>query len=146
MNIMPEYIIIHHSLTRDSGTVSWGAIRNYHVHHNGYLDIGYQFGIEMIKDYPETLLGRMMLVSGAHTKGMNNISIGVCFIGNFDLAPPSKFIWHRGIKLVRTLMDTFNIPVENVHGHRRHAGYKTCPGELFNMDDFRNDLGDISYG
>lgn len=37
----PEHIIIHHSLTKDSETVSWNAIRRFHVNENGWRAIGY---------------------------------------------------------------------------------------------------------
>jgi len=51
----PILIINHHSLTKDSGSVSWGAIRKWHMgliggEDNYYtnhpmIDIGYHFGL-----------------------------------------------------------------------------------------------------
>lgn len=37
----PDGFLIHHSGTRDSGTVSWSAIRSFHLYDRGWADIGY---------------------------------------------------------------------------------------------------------
>ena len=140
----PRYIILHHSLTKDSETVSWQAIRKYHITHPKYLwrDIGYHFGIELINDRHEILVGRMMNDSGAHCRenGMNRQSFGICFIGNFDLEKPPREMWFMGLDIVRTLMSMFSIPRSNVRGHRHFASHKTCPGTFFNTTNFREQL------
>lgn len=137
--MLPSEIILHHSLTKDSKTVSWSAIRRYHVDEKGWVDIGYHFGIELVGDAYEILSGRMLNEPGAHTIGHNNTAIGICFVGNFDheLVPPLQ--WHKGVKLVRSLCEVFEIPTNQVYGHRDFAD-KTCPGVMFNLDAFREEL------
>jgi len=131
----PTHIIIHHSLTEDGKTVSWGAIRFYHVHKNGWAQIGYQLGIELIGNHYEILMGRMLNEVGAHTVGMNSHSIGICMVGNFDLEPPPNAQLDLLVSLTRSLMEIFDIPIENV---KRHADYapKSCPGKLFPWAEF----------
>src|SRR4030042_6986928 len=115
------YIMVHHSLTKDGKTVSWQAIRKYHMgligsgnknspDFNPYLanpmrDIGYQFGIELINDHPEILIGRPLKEDGAHCpqQDMNKKAIGICFVGNFDEGPVPEEQWNAGVILVRSL-------------------------------------------
>ena len=116
-------------------------------------DIIDHFGIEFInkndkrakvlrKNYYEILTGRMMTENGAHCKqnGMNHRSIGICFIGNFDLYKPEHAMWLLGLRLVDSLMKIFNIPLNHVCGHREFATYKSCPGRSFNVNKFRDQL------
>ena len=135
------YIILHHSLTKDSDTVSWGAIRDYHLG-LGWDDIGYHFGIEEVGDYVETFLGRLPDESGAHCKeaGMNHKSIGICLVGNFDFAPPGEKIWEKAVELVSWLCEIYKIDPINVRAHRSYASYKTCPGRLFDISKFRQNV------
>ena len=51
MIFKPQKVICHHSLTRDSGSVSWGAIRKFHMEtlDPPYKDIGYHCGVELVK-------------------------------------------------------------------------------------------------
>lgn len=138
-HMVPVRIILHHSLTKDSGTVSWRAIRRYHVETLGWDDIGYHAGIELVGDRYEILIGRLMNERGAHTEGYNTGSIGICFVGNFDVdeVPPEQ--WNLGVKYVASLCDTLKIPVNEIYGHRDFAS-KTCPGLKFNLDGFKQQV------
>jgi N-acetylmuramoyl-L-alanine amidase len=138
-----NWIVMHHSLTEDTRVKNWEAIRKYHKEHNGWDDIGYHYGIDYIEEKPTLLEGRSLTKMGAHTKGLNRESIGICIVGNYDKVQPPEDKWELALKLVRTLMQEYGIPKENVIGHGEaqemlHDSYrKTCPGKRFNMNKFR---------
>ena len=135
----PERIILHHSLTEDSITVSWGVIRTYHVDHNGWDDIGYHYGVEDLRGRTEILMGRMPDVQGAHCYGHNHDSIGICFVGNFDNSLVPAESWASGLKLVRFLVRQYDI--REILGHRELNPDKTCPGRNFDLNKFRREVG-----
>jgi len=159
----PTHIIIHHSLTKDTGTVSWGAIRHYHKSYayqgniitketadeliadgktikRPWLDIGYHVGIELVNEDYEILLGRMPNVRGAHCPPMNGKSIGICAIGNFDVAQPPREQWLLTLRVAHYFSKVYDIFPANVKGHRDYNPHKTCPGNFWDMDQFREDL------
>ena len=144
MKMTPTHIIIHCSDTEDSGTVSWQAIRRYHVEYRGWSEIGYHAGVELIGKRFETLLGRMFDEQGAHCRfgGFNSHSIGICCVGKFDSRKPPGGQLKQAQRLCRWLMDRYHIPVENVLGHGEIDKGKTCPGRMFDMYQFRKDLED----
>lgn len=128
-------IVIHHSLTKDSETVSWGAIRRYHMETLGWSDIGYHAGVELVRNDYEVLMGRMWDEAGAHTRGQNHDSLGICFIGNYDLEKPPEKMLVEGGKLIALWMKLFDILLEEIYTHHHFADYKTCPGTQFDMDE-----------
>lgn len=136
----PTHIIIHHSATEDSDTLSWSVIRQYHMR-QGWSNIGYHEGIERVRGSEEILIGRFHNQEGAHCPPMNRRSIGICVVGNYDRMPPPPRVWLLVLRRVRYLMRAYQIPRENVLGHREVAGVtKSCPGEQWDMDGFRSAL------
>lgn len=135
----PSKIIVHHSLTEDSGTVSWGAIRNYHVNTKEWRDIGYHAGVEKVQSgrhsYYEVLLGRPWYMPGAHTIGQNDNSLGICFVGNYDFKSPSEEMLMVGGRLISMWMRIFDIPSSEIYRHSNFAPHKTCPGGLFMLTE-----------
>lgn len=138
----PDHIIIHCSDTDDTRTVSWGAIRRYHVETMGWSDVGYHFGVEQVGDNFEVLMGRTPDHMGAHcqAQGMNMHSIGVCFVGRFDYAPPPPDQVSAAARLCRWLSSIYSIPAENIFGHNHFEEKKTCPGRMFDVVAFQNQV------
>ncbi len=138
--MIPGSIVMHHSFTADSETVSWGNIRRYHTEELKWRDIGYHFGIEDVGGRYEILTGRLLSERGAHCRqdGMNRKSIGICLIGNFDSDPPPDEQWDLAVRLVKSFQIVLSIPRDQVFGHREFASYKTCPGKSFSMTEFRD--------
>jgi N-acetylmuramoyl-L-alanine amidase len=137
----PKYIIMHDSLTEDGQTVSWGAIRKFHMEVRGWANIGYHFGIELINDDYEILMGRIIGMSGAHCPGRNSDSVGICLIGNFDETLVPERQWDIAVKLVAHLSKLMNIPKSNILGHREAMpGERTCPHKNFDCILFREDV------
>jgi len=142
--LKPKNIILHHSFSRDHDRLDWADVYKWHVHENGWVDIGYHWGLEKIGARYQILLGRPLHMHGAHCReqNMNMRSFGLCFIGNFDAVPPKKEQWEVGVNFVADLCITFNIKVGNVYGHRDFATYKSCPGRMFDVGKFRSEVNE----
>ena len=137
MTVFPwRGIIIHHTLTRDSGTVSWDAIRQYHKNPNGpyrMREIGYHAGIERIGPTLEILVGRPLDWYGAHTRGSNASHLGLVFVGNYDLEEPTDEMYQVAAeRVIRPWMKLFDIPLKQIKPHSAFS-HKSCPGEMFSM-------------
>jgi hypothetical protein len=137
---MKQYLVIHHSLTRDGQTVSWDTIRSYHTRVKGWAECGYQFGVELIGNHHEMLVGRPLLdrAAAATQKNMNRLGVHVCFVGNYDVAPPPPSMLEFAFPHLASICDALNIPIDREHviGHREVAPYKSCPGTQFDLDAF----------
>ena len=64
---------------------------------------------------------------GAHTVGMNDKSIGICLVGNFDATLPTKEQKTELKRLLEEKMAQWSIPTKNIVPHRYFA-QKTCYG------------------
>ena len=140
----PLKIIIHHSLTKDSGTVSWGAIRRYHTSpppdgpaDGPWDDIGYHAGIELVYTEFETFMGRSWDKAGAHCRGYNDQSLGFVFVGNYDFEPPPKRMLEAGAQVIALWMRLFDIPKDKIYRHSDFASYKSCPGIKFDLEELK---------
>ena len=73
-------IIIHCSATREEQQVSVDTIRDWHLA-KGWNDIGYHFYIDLNGIINK---GRDIDKIGAHCKGHNRNSIGICYCGGVE--------------------------------------------------------------
>jgi N-acetylmuramoyl-L-alanine amidase len=119
-------IILHCSATREGKDFSADTIRDWHVKGNGWSDIGYHWVIRLDGSIE---VGRPLEKSGAHTKGHNKDSVGVCYIGGCDadgkpkdtMNPDQEKAWRMIVLSLRTLYGDLTI-----HGHNEFAN-KACP-------------------
>ena len=123
----PKKIIVHCS---DS---TWGDAKEIDRWHknNGWKGIGYHYVIVRSGAIES---GRNILIQGAHCKGQNKDSIGICLIG------VDKFerVQIKALKhLLLMLCDVYNIPKSEIYGHY-HFSKKTCPN--FDIDIFKEML------
>ena len=79
MRLVKE-IIIHCSATREGQQVSVDTIRDWHLA-KGWNDIGYHFYIDLDGTINK---GRDIDKIGAHCKGRNRNSIGICYCGGVE--------------------------------------------------------------
>ena len=131
-----SHIVIHHSQSPETGnTYEWDQISAYHVKVQGWSAIGYHYGVER-DDHGRLVycVGRGLDCVGAHTQGMNGVAIGICLVGNYDIAEPTDTQYWFLAELCKDLMRDFQIPIENIHRHSEYNTQKTCPGSKFDME------------
>ena len=121
-----DKIILHCAATPEGRDISMETIKSWHVKGNGWSDIGYHYVIELDGTIKE---GRPMHRSGAHTKGHNTGSIGVCYVGGMDKNKNAK---DTRTDAQRTAMDELIADLmkeykgASVHGHNEFSA-KACP-------------------
>ena len=132
-------IVWHHSATKDGQENDYAAIRRYHMEVKGWREIGYHYLLERINGVIVTHIGRPLHWEGGHTVGWNKIALGICLVGNFDLAPPDADMLDAAVKLGRDRMAAFPaITVNRNFYHHQFTNSKSCPGKLFpDLSDFR---------
>lgn len=130
-------IIVHCSATREGQNVDVDTIRRWHVIERGWSDIGYHFVITLNGEVKE---GRPLERSGAHCKGYNKSSIGICYVGGCDNGMNPKDT--RTEKQKEALIDVITglkqeYPDAVVYGHSDFSS-KACP--CFNAKEEYKDV------
>lgn len=75
-----ELIVVHCSATREGTDVTIDDIRQWH-RKRGFRDVGYHFVVYRDGTVVE---GRPLEQVGAHVKGHNRHSVGICYIGGLS--------------------------------------------------------------
>ena len=132
----PDKIIIHHAGVKDGPTVEWGAIRKWHKEHNGWLDIGYHAGCELVGDHYEVLYGRPWTMEGAHCVGQNARSLGFCMVGDFSADAPPNLQLLAAASFLREWLRLYDIPRSEIYPHK-YFNSTDCPGAAFNLEVLR---------
>lgn len=137
MRTSTDYIIVHCSATPPDMDIGVAEIRNWHTA-KGWRDVGYHY---VITRRGKVQVGRSYNAVGAHAKGFNNSSVGICLVGGVDSQgePDANFTraqYKELETLIYTLKDTY--PRAAVLGHRDLPGVdKACP--CFDVAPWWND-------
>lgn len=126
-----DKIIVHCSATQEGKDISAATIDAWHKK-RGWSGIGYHYvvGLNGNIEY-----GRSVYSTGAHVKGHNTGSIGICYIGGVESerGPDGKWVAKdtRTSEQKESLLDLIKTlkrlhPDATVHGHNEFSS-KACP-------------------
>lgn len=118
-------IIVHCSATKEGKAFNVADITRWHKD-RGFATIGYHYVVLLDGTIQQ---GRAEMVMGAHCKGHNANSIGICYIGGLDANGKSKDT--RTPEQKKSLLELLkrlkkDYPNATIHGHREFAN-KDCP-------------------
>lgn len=122
-----EKLIVHCSATREGKHIDIDTIRHWHVNERGWTDVGYHYIIYLDGTIVK---GRQDDVPGAHTRGLNKSSLGICYIGGVENDGKTPKDTRTDAQkeslehLLQTLKATY--PEATIHGHNDFAS-KACP-------------------
>ncbi len=124
-----ERVIVHHSASPRSTT--YDQILEWHTRPTpdgrGWSDIAYHY---IIEENGGVRFGRLLPTTGAHARGANSTSIGICITGNNTVADQAWNLGQHGA--LRGLLGAIATlwPDLPVVGHRDavEIGATVCPG------------------
>ncbi len=121
-----DKIVVHCSATPEGRDVSAATIDEWHKA-RGWSGIGYHFVVALDGKIE---YGRDLNKTGAHVKGYNKSSIGICYIGGLDSVSKTAKDTRTSeqkeslLDLIKTLKKLH--PSAVVHGHNEFSS-KACP-------------------
>lgn len=122
-------IVIHSSATPSDRDIGVDVIRKWHVDERGFADIGYHY---VIRRDGRIEAGRPVGIAGAHVRGHNESSIGICMIGGVNDALNAEDNFN-GVQmdtlevLINFLTNIYGIEIGSVVGHRDLNDKTECP-------------------
>lgn len=120
-----DKIIIHCSATPEGHDVTVKEIDRWHKE-RGYAAIGYHYVITLDGQVHK---GRAEEIKGAHCKGHNSKSIGICYVGGCDkdMNPKDTRTFEQKNSLIQ-LVNSLKLKYPNatIHGHNEFSS-KSCP-------------------
>ena len=122
-----DYIVIHCAATKPSMDVPIERVKKWHLD-RGWSDIGYHYYITRDGEIHK---GRKLSTIGAHVRGYNSKSIGICYEGGIDESGEpednrTKEQKKSLLKVVQILKFVFSGAI--VQGHRDFPNVnKACP-------------------
>ncbi len=134
-------IIIHCSATKPSMDIGVEEITDWHVNGNNWSDIGYHY---VIRRNGSLEIGRDLEKNGAHCKGHNKNTIGICLIGGVnDKGTPQDNFTPNQYDTLESLLENlvFREYVEGgayIKGHNEFSN-KACPS--FNVQEWLDKVG-----
>ena len=129
-----DAVVVHHTASPQS--TSFKQIYRWHTIENGWSDIGYHFVITEDGTIHE---GRNINTSGAHCRGFNANSIGVCVTGNTNHEKPNQSQLESLRELLDSLLEDLDLDKDEVFTHKE-KGRTECPGYYLNLwvNQYRN--------
>lgn len=122
-----KYIVVHCAYTPPAMDVSASDIDRWH-REKGWLMIGYH---AVIKRDGTLEKGRPLNKVGAHVRGINSKSVGICLAGGMMASQPTpefNYTEEQMIVLRETIDDWLKaFPHARVAGHTDFDKKKTCP-------------------
>ena len=146
-----DYLVVHCSATRPEMDVGVNDIRKWHMA-KGWIDVGYHY---VIRRNGVVEAGRRLHTIGAHVKGYNATSVGICLVGGLDKGsqPADNFTPSQKKSLRKLLVElSARFTSAKVLGHRdlspdvngdgvidRREWLKDCP--CFDVQEWWAGLG-----
>lgn len=120
-----EKLIIHCTATEEGRDYDVNEIRRWHLA-RGWSDIGYHYLIRLDGTIER---GRPVKTIGAHCKGQNRYSIGICYVGGVDEngKPKDTRTPEQREALNSLILELVTVyPLVTIHGHNEFST-KACP-------------------
>lgn len=124
-----DFIVVHCSATDDDIDIGVEEIRRWHVD-QGWADIGYHY---VIRRDGRIETGRRKGQKGAHVKGYNSVSVGICLVGGVDANDGDKARDNFTVEQKETLRKLLlllrgDYQKARIQGHRDFPNVnKACP-------------------